>query len=75
MYQTFAESANARGLLENTSELHICLEDLVASFCTPNQLRTTFIAIMNEGAPAQELYPLHLEYMKKDFIYHQDDKR
>ena len=44
---------------------------MVAELCTRNQLRSTFVAVVSEGAPALELFNLHSEHMSQDYVFHQ----
>ncbi|XP_055347620.1 uncharacterized protein LOC129594821 [Paramacrobiotus metropolitanus] len=64
---SFAQAAQLMGLLENSSEAHICMEEAAKRLCSPYQLRTLFCLLTNDGAPALELFETHKDYMVKDF--------
>ena len=66
IFSTFAESARALGLLEDTSEAEYCMNEAIAGLCTPYELRTLFVILVSEGAPASILYEQHWPYMSKD---------
>ena len=63
IYETFAEAARSLGLLQNTSEAQICMDDAVADLCSPAVLRYLFVALVAEGAPAKHLYDIHLDFL------------
>ena len=66
MHSTFAEAAKALGLLGHSSEAEFYMNEAIADVCTPYQLRTLFVILVSEGAPANILFEQHYNYMAKD---------
>ena len=55
------------GLLNDTTESHICLDDAIKAGWDPRRVRTLFYLLIIEGAPAADLFGLHEDFMAKDF--------
>lgn len=54
-YPSYSECARAMGLLEETSEAEICMDEAKDRLCSPRQLRFLFIILITEGGPALKL--------------------
>ena len=63
---TFAEAARSLGLFGNESEAEFCMSEAIADLCSPYQLRTLFVILVSEGAPANILFEQNFVYMAKD---------
>ena len=55
------------GLLKNTSEAELCMDEARNGMCSPRQLRFLFTILVTEGAPATRLFSKHRDFMELDF--------
>ena len=68
-YESFSGAVTALGLLKTDSEAHICLKEAVDTLFDPNQIRSLFVLLDSDGAPAPELYDLYPMKMSEDYQY------
>ncbi|XP_055352117.1 uncharacterized protein LOC129598304 [Paramacrobiotus metropolitanus] len=54
--ESSAEAATKLGLFNDSTESKLCMEEAVAQFCIPCQLRILFFLLITEGAPGPSLY-------------------
>jgi hypothetical protein len=68
LYDTFQEAALAASLLEQDDEGHLAMEDAIAEFKSPSQLRFLFVLLIVEGAGAFDLWELFKDDLARDFL-------
>jgi hypothetical protein len=68
IYPTFSEAARALGLFQNQNEAIVAMEDAIADFKSPAQLRFLFTHLILEGGPAPEMWSKFLPSLIEDYI-------
>lgn len=65
-YQTYHEAAIEFGLFSDINEGYYALQEAIASFQTPGQVRFLFARVVLEGYPARPLWDRFHEYLTLD---------
>jgi hypothetical protein len=68
LYPTFSEAACALSLFQNQNEAIAAIEDAIADFKSPAQLRFLFAHLILEGGPAPEMWSNFLPSLIEDYI-------
>ncbi|GAU90479.1 hypothetical protein RvY_02887 [Ramazzottius varieornatus] len=66
-YSTFSEAAVSMGLVAKNGEADLRMQEAIECLRSPAQLRSLFVLLINEGAPAADLYCRFLTQLAKDF--------
>ncbi|XP_055350894.1 uncharacterized protein LOC129597400 [Paramacrobiotus metropolitanus] len=69
--ESFADAATKLGLFNDSTESKLCMEEAIAQFCSPAQLRTLFFLLVTEGAPGPSLYETFKSHMAEDYRLNQ----
>jgi hypothetical protein len=67
LYSTFQAAAQAAGLLKDTNEGLLAMEDAIADYKSATQLRFLFVLLVVEGAPALDLWLRFCDNLSLDF--------
>jgi hypothetical protein len=68
IYPTFSEAARALGLFQNQNEAVVAMEDAIADFKSPAQLRFLFAHLIIEGGPAPEMWSKFSSSLIEDYV-------
>jgi hypothetical protein len=68
LYPTFSEAARALGLFKNQNEAIVAMEDAIADFKSPAQLRFLFAHLILEGGPAPEMWSKFMSSLIEDYV-------
>src|SRR5438876_5438980 len=68
LYPTFSEAAHALGLFQNQNEAIVAMEDAIADFKSPAQLRFLFVHLILEGGPAPEMWSKFWPSLIEDYV-------
>jgi hypothetical protein len=71
IYPSFSEAASALGLFRNQNEAVTAMEDAIADFKSPAQLRFLFAHLILEGGPAPEMWEKFSSLLIEDFLVFQ----
>ena len=66
-HDTFEGAARAAGLLQGDDEGRLAMEDAIAEYRSPSQLRFLFVKLIAEGAPAIDLWERFRNEMALDY--------
>jgi hypothetical protein len=66
-HDTFEGAARAAGLLQGDDEGRLAMEDAIAEYRSPSQLRFLFAKLITEGAPAIDLWERFRNEMALDY--------
>jgi hypothetical protein len=67
MHDTFQHAAQAAGLIEEDDEARLAMEDAIAEYKSPAQLRFLFVLLIVEGAPAVDLWDRFADRLALDY--------
>lgn len=67
LFETFQRAAQAAGLLEEEDEARLAMEDAIAEYKSPAQLRFLFTLLIVEGAPAVDLWDRFADSLALDY--------
>jgi hypothetical protein len=68
IHPTFSEAAQALGLFQNQNEAIMAMEDAIADFKSPAQLRFLFTHLILEGGPAPEMWTKFSSSLIQDYM-------
>lgn len=68
VYETFQHAARAAGLLEEDNEGQLAMEDAIAEYKLPSQLRFLFVLLITEGSGAVELWDRFKDDLARDYL-------
>ena len=66
-FESFQRAAQAAGLLQESEEARLAMEDAITSFKSPGQLRFLFTLLIVEGAPALDLWQQFSDDLSWDY--------
>ena len=67
LHDTFEGASRAAGLLQDANEGWLAMEDAIAEYRSPSQLRFLFAKLIDEGAPAVDLWGRFCDALALDY--------